>query len=289
MKSTVWSANVATYRPLIRVGNRFIDLSEPVIMGIMNLTPDSFFDGGRLKSAKSVLKQAGKMILDGAVILDLGAVSSRPGAAMVSEKTELKRLIPALELIRSRYPECILSVDTWRSAVAEQAHRAGASMVNDISAGTFDKRMFATVAKLEMPYIMMHMKGKPKTMQENPRYKDVVSEVYKFLGERLTRAKRAGITDVIVDPGFGFGKTVSHNYQLLRSLHVFTHLNAPVLAGLSRKSMICKVLGTEPARALNGTTALHMLALRHGTSILRVHDVKEAVECVRLFREYNKA
>jgi dihydropteroate synthase len=222
------------------------------------------------------------MLDEGAAILDMGGASSRPGSDEVEETEELKRVIPVIDAIAKRFPEAWVSIDTWRSRVAEEAVSAGACMVNDISAGLFDDAMFATVAQLHVPYIAMHIQGRPKTMQADPRHTDVAAEVTRFLSERIASAHAAGIADVIIDPGFGFGKTTAHNYTLLRELPRLAALGAPVLVGLSRKRMINEVLGTKPEDALNGTTALNTIALINGASILRAHDVREAVECVKL-------
>ena len=263
---------------------QLLDLSRPVVMGILNVTPDSFFDGGRYTDEVSILKQAEKMYAEGAAILDVGGASSRPGAAEVSEKEELERVIPVIEAIKSHFSETIISIDTWRAGVAKTAVEAGASMVNDISGGQFDAKMFETVAGLGVPYILMHIKGTPDTMQQNPHYEDVVTEVLDFFIEKIEKLRTMGVKDIVLDPGFGFGKTVEHNFQLLKNLHVFGNVTGlPVLAGISRKSMICKVLKVNPEHALNGTTALHVVALQQGAKILRAHDVREAVEVIKLW------
>jgi dihydropteroate synthase len=262
-------------------------------MGILNLTPDSFFDGGRYASAGAALKQVEKMISEGAAILDVGGASSRPGAAEVSEKEELERVIPVIEVIKSHFSEAVISVDTWRASVAKAAVEAGASLVNDISGGQFDEKMFETIASPPpgglggaAPYVLVHIQGSPATMQQNPRYDDVVTEVLDFFIQKIEKLRALGVKDIVLDPGFGFGKTVEHNYQLLKNLHVFRAVTGlPVLAGISRKSMICKVLKVNPEHALNGTTALHMVALQQGASVLRAHDVREAVEVIRLWEQ----
>lgn len=261
----------------------------PLVMGIVNVSPDSFFDGNPFQSADSILAQVAQMVADGAQIIDVGAVSTRPGALPVSQAEEAARLLPALELICKAYPDLIVSVDTTNAATAQQAIAAGAAIVNDISGGLADPAMFATVAVLGVPYILMHMQGSPQTMQQNPDYTDVVAEVLYFFTERINALKLAGVTDIIIDPGFGFGKTVEHNYQLLAALAEFRMLGYPVLAGVSRKSMINKVLGTKPETALNGTTVVNTMALMNGASILRVHDVKEAVEAVKLYNALSNA
>ena len=263
-----------------------LDLSRPVVMGILNVTPDSFFDGGHYTGADAALKQAEIMLSEGAAMLDVGGASSRPGAKEVSEVEELERVIPAIEIIKSHFPEAIVSVDTWRAGVAQAAVEAGASIVNDISAGSLDPKLYETVARLDVPYILMHMQGTPGTMQQNPQYEDVVTEVLDFFIGEIKKLRALGIKDIVLDPGFGFGKTVEHNFLLLKNLHVFGHVTGlPVLAGISRKSMICKVLKVKPENALNGTTALHMVALQQGAQILRAHDVKEAMEVIRLWEQ----
>ena len=270
---------------LINCRGKLLDLSVPRVMGILNITPDSFFDGGKFTEEKAIIKQAGKLLAEGADIIDIGAHSSRPGAKIIAESTEIKRLLPAIKAVLSKYPQTIISVDTYRSAVAKKAIEAGASIVNDISGGDLDKNMFKTIAGLKVPYVLMHMAGTPGDMQKNPVYKDVVNEVFTSLLKRVSELRKLGVTDIIVDPGFGFGKTVEHNFSLLNHLDAFRALDCPVLAGVSRKSMICKVLGVNPEKALNGTTALNMVALLNGAAILRVHDVKEAVEVVKLFSQ----
>jgi len=266
---------------------RLLDLSTPVIMGILNLTPDSFYDGGRLTTVDDALRQAEKMLSAGAAILDLGGASTRPGATEVPETEEIKRVIPAIAAIINRFSETIISIDTWRAAVAREALNAGASLINDVSAGKSDAGMYPLLGILKQtPYILMHMQGAPQTMQQNPVYEDVVQEVLDFFIAEVGKLRALGITDIVLDPGFGFGKTVAHNFQLLKNLHVFSAVTGlPVLAGISRKSMICKVLQVNPEHALNGTTALHMVALQQGAKILRVHDVREAREVIRLWAE----
>jgi dihydropteroate synthase len=252
-------------------------------MGILNLTPDSFFDGGRFNSQDMALQQAEAMLEQGATILDLGGMSSRPGAEIISAEKELRRLLPNLKAIRNAFPDACISVDTIRAEVAEAAIGEGADLINDISAGMLDEAMFDTIARLQVPYVIMHMRGTPKTMHKQTDYEDVVVEVLDFLIQRAGKLRDLGVGDIILDPGFGFGKTIEQNYRLLGNLHTFRLTDFPVLAGLSRKSMIGKVIGTSPAESLNGTTALHMVALQQGASILRVHDVREAVQVVRLW------
>lgn len=263
-----------------------LNFLRPVVMGILNITPDSFFDGGRYTNEKSIIEQVEKMLSEGATIVDIGANSTRPGAEEVSENEELERLLPVIKNIRKRYNKVIISADTFRSAVARKAFDAGADIINDVSGGTLDNNMFATVADVKAPYILMHMQGTPKNMQKDPQYTDVVVEVKSFFQKKIQQLNNAGVQQIIIDPGFGFGKTVSHNFTLLKNLKEFGSFGYPVLAGLSRKSMVNKVLGTLPADALNGTTVLNTLALLNGASILRVHDVKEAIETIKLIQEY---
>lgn len=260
-------------------------MTQPKVMGVLNCTPDSFFDGGRYKDEASILKQVGQMLSDGATFIDVGAYSSRPGAEDVSVEQELKRIIPVVALIVKNYPEAILSIDTFRSRVAQECIHAGASLINDIYAGMYDDKMLSTVAKLKVPYIMMHMRGTPKTMRQQTDYKNLIEEILYFFSERLATAKSEGIIDLIIDPGFGFAKTTEQNYELLRQLQSFKIIDHPLFVGISRKSMIYKLLGTTPDDALNGTTALNMVALEKGAQILRVHDVKEAMECVQLHNQ----
>lgn len=265
---------------------RLLDLSVPRVMGILNVTPDSFYDGGRLKSISDVVRQAGRMLSEGATLLDIGGASSRPGASELSEAEEQQRVLPAIEALVQHFPGIVLSVDTWRAEVARAAVEAGAAIVNDISAGRLDTRLYDTVAALGCPYILMHMQGTPQTMQSAPEYRDVVQDVLDFFIAEVGKLRTLGINDIILDPGFGFGKTVAHNYHLLKNMAVFSRVTGlPTLAGLSRKSMICKVLHVNPENALNGTTALHMVALQQGARILRAHDVREAMEVIRLWEQ----
>ncbi|MGD1848691.1 MAG: dihydropteroate synthase [Salibacteraceae bacterium] len=251
-------------------------------MGILNLTPDSFFDGGRFEKPDSALRQTEIMLQEGATIIDLGAMSSRPGSDEISEVEEAQRLLPVLEALVAAFPEAIFSVDTYRSNIATEAADRGAAIINDISGGTYDDAMLATVAQLGIPYVMMHLQGKPKTMQEQPEYAHVTEEVMLFFARQLEKLRLLGAKDVVVDPGFGFGKDLAHNYQLLQDLPQFQILDCLVLVGVSRKSMINKVLGTRPETALNGTTAAHTIALMKGANMLRVHDVKEAVQAIKI-------
>ncbi len=268
---------------------RLLDISQPLVMGILNVTPDSFFDGGRYTLETNLLQQAERMLREGATLLDIGGASSRPGAVEVSEEEELARVIPVIAALSRHFPEAIFSVDTFRARVARESIAAGAALVNDISAGREDAALYATVADLQVPYILMHRQGDAQTMQLNPVYTDVVTEVLDFFIAEVSQLRALGVKDIVLDPGFGFGKTVAHNFQLLKNLHVFESvLGLPVLAGISRKSMICKVLKVNPADALNGTTALHIIALQQGAKILRVHDVREAMEVISLYEEIEK-
>ena len=251
-------------------------------MGIINVTPDSFYDGGKTVTTEGIIDQADKMLSEGATFLDVGGYSSRPDATKVSETEELKRVIPAIETLIAEFPEVIVTIDTFRSAVVKEAIQVGAAMVNDISAGKMDPEMFSTIARLQIPYILMHMRGTPQTMSAQTDYNNVTREVLLYFSERIALARKAGINDIIADPGFGFSKTRQQNFELLKELELFKQLEIPLLIGISRKSMIYKTLMVTPKEALNGTTALHAIALLKGVSIMRVHDVKEAVECINL-------
>ncbi len=259
-----------------------IDLSTPKVMGILNITPDSFFDGGKYKNEEEILVQSKKMLDEGATFIDVGAYSSRPGAKHISEEDELNRILPVVELLVRNFPEIIISVDTFRSSVAEESIKIGAALINDISGGKMDKKMFNTIAKLQVPYIMMHMQGRPQDMQLNPVYEDVVTEVISFFADQLFKLRQLKVNDVVIDVGFGFGKTITHNYELLEKLSLFKNLEVPILTGVSRKSMLYKLLGILPKEALNATTVANTIALLNGTSILRVHDVKEAIEAIKI-------
>jgi dihydropteroate synthase len=265
-----------------------INLSTPKVMGIVNVTPDSFFDGGKLTNSNEILFQVEKMLVDGATFIDLGGYSSKPGAEFVSETEELNRVIPIVKLLVENFPDILLSIDTFRSEVAKQAIENGAALINDISAGLLDEKMLETVAKLQVPYIMMHMKGTPQTMQSLANYDDLLKEMNYYFSERIAKARRFGLNDIIIDPGFGFAKTLEHNYELLQNLELLQFHDLPILAGISRKSMIYKALETSPEEALNGTTFLHAFCLQKGANILRVHDVKEAVECVKLMWQFKE-
>lgn len=271
----------------LNVRGKLLDLSKPVVMGILNITPDSFYDGGSLADEKDVLNRVEKMLNEGAAIIDIGGMSSRPGAQIISEEEEWKRVVPNVMTIIKKFPQAILSIDTVNAKVAADSLDAGAHLINDISAGRLDAQMIPVVAKHKAPFIIMHMQGMPADMQKSPQYLNVTTEVMDFFAERINACRTAGILDLILDPGFGFGKTVAHNYTLLRNLKYFGQLNRPLLAGLSRKSMICKPLGVSPENALNGTTATNMIALINGAKILRVHDVKQAVECVKIYEQLN--
>lgn len=274
---------------LVNCNGRLLSFSPPAVMGILNLTPDSFFDGGKFTDTRRMLRHTGEMIKVGATIIDIGAQSTRPGSKLISEKEELKRLIPALEILLKKFPEMIFSVDTFRSSVAKAAINSGAHIINDISGGTMDKKMFTVLGKLQVPYILMHIIGTPQTMQQNPRYKNVVTEVIDFLQKRIYRLRKEGVKDIIIDPGFGFGKTLQHNLILLNHLHEIRLITGcPMLVGISRKTMINKILGTTPAEALNGTTVMNTIALSKGADILRVHDVKEAAEAVTIYQSILK-
>ncbi|WP_316808374.1 dihydropteroate synthase [Pedobacter agri] len=266
----------------LNVKGRLIDLSKPKVMGILNITPDSFYSNSRTKSVSEALSQAEKFLQEGATFIDIGGYSSRPGATDIPADEELHRLIPVVEAISKMFPEAIISIDTFRAKVAEETIYAGAHLVNDISAGDMDAKMFETVARLQVPYMIMHMQGTPQTMQQNPTYQNVTLEVIDYLARKIAALRSLKIHDVIIDPGFGFGKTIAHNYQLLNEMEAFKIFKLPILAGFSRKGMIHKVLGNTAAEALNGTSVLNTIALQKGAGILRVHDVREAVECVKL-------
>ncbi|SHN02706.1 dihydropteroate synthase [Mucilaginibacter sp. OK098] len=266
----------------VNAGGKLIDLSKPKVMGIINLTPDSFYAGSRRPGTDAALLQAEKMLTEGADFLDLGAYSSRPGADDISVQEETDRLLPVVEAIVNRYPDAVLSIDTFRAQVAEAAVEAGAHIINDISGGQLDADMFATVARLQVPYILMHMKGNPKTMNQLAVYDDVFAEVYDYFAEKYYQLKQLGVHDVIIDPGFGFAKKPEHGYALMKRLQDFNMLGLPVLVGISRKKMIYSELGIDASDALNGTTALNTISLTKGANILRVHDVKEAVEAVKI-------
>ena len=266
-----------------------VDFSSPKVMGILNITPDSFFDGGKYQHKKAILTQTEKMLKEGATFIDVGAYSSRPGADHVSEEEELRRSLPAVALLLREFPDIYLSIDTFRSRVAKKTIEAGAAVINDISGGNMDALMFKTIAQLQVPYILMHMQGTPQTMQNHPRYEHITTDLIQFFSEKMDELRRLQINDVIVDVGFGFGKTILHNFQLLKELHHFQTFNLPLLAGVSRKSMLYKTLNIHPNDALNATTSANTIALLHGANILRVHDVKEAVECIKIVEQLANA
>jgi len=267
----------------LNAAGKLIDLSRPKVMGIINLTPDSFYEGSRKQNLTNILQQAEKMLNDGAAFLDLGAYSSRPGADDISVQEEMDRLLPAVEAIAKQFPHAVISVDTFRASVAEAAVKAGANIINDISGGQLDADMFATVARLQVPYILMHMKGTPQNMNSLASYDDVFSEVYDYFVARYHQLKQLGVKDVIIDPGFGFAKKPEHGYALMNRLQEFNALQLPILAGVSRKKMIYGLLGVTTTDALNGTTVLNTIALIKGANILRVHDIKEAVEAIKIW------
>lgn len=271
----------------INCKGKLIDLSSPKVMGILNITPDSFYDGGIYKNDSKILHQVEKMLVEGATFIDVGAYSSRPNADHVSEDEELKRILPIIHLILKHFPKTLLSIDTFRSEVAKQGIEAGACIINDISAGKLDLKMLQTIADLKVPYIMMHMRGTPQNMQQQTNYKDLIKDILFYFSERIAAARALGIVDIIVDPGFGFAKTLEQNYQLLNKIELFKMIDKPFLVGVSRKSMIYKVLENTANEALNGTTVLNTLALQKGASVLRVHDVKEALECIKLVEALN--
>lgn len=271
----------------INCKGQLIDLASPKVMGILNVTPNSFFDGGKYKTESVILSQVGKMLTDGATFIDVGAYSSKPSAEFVSEKEELNRIVPVVNLILEKFPDCLISIDTFRSEVAKVCLENGAAIINDISAGNLDDKMLETIAKYNVPYIMMHMRGTPQTMQTMTNYDNIVKEMLFYFSQRIAEARSLGINDLIIDPGFGFAKTLEQNYEVLQKLELFEMLELPLLVGFSRKSMIYKTLHSTAEEALNGTSVLNTIALTKGAKILRVHDVKEAMECVTLFNKLN--
>jgi dihydropteroate synthase len=268
---------------------KLLTIEQPLVMGIINATPDSFYKGDLPAGVEKIVEQVGKMISEGADIIDIGGQSTRPGSNHISASEEIQRVIPVIDSILAAYPQTILSIDTYHSQVAEAAIKAGASIVNDISAGSLDPEMISCVASHNVPYICMHMKGTPENMQDNPTYEDLVKEVLDFFIDKIDQCKRAGIKDLVIDPGFGFGKTIHQNFILLKQFSIFKILDQPILAGLSRKSMIYKTLGIDVSEALNGSTVLNTIALQQGASILRVHDVREAKEAITIFTAFDKA
>jgi dihydropteroate synthase len=269
----------------INCKGQLIDLSTPKIMGILNVTPNSFYDGGKYSLEADVLSQVEKMLDEGATFIDIGAYSSKPNAEFVSEEEEKQRIVPIVQLLLKQFPDVLLSIDTFRSTVAAICIENGAALINDISAGTLDEKMMETVAKYNVPYVMMHMRGTPQTMQSLTNYENIVKEMIFYFSEKVNKARSLGVNDLILDPGFGFAKTIDQNYEVLQNVEVFQMLELPLLVGVSRKSMVYKPLGLTANEALNGTTVLNTIALTKGAAILRVHDVKEAMECVTL---YNK-
>lgn len=267
---------------------KLLSLETPLVMGIINITPDSFYEGSRAAGVSDVLHAAEKMIAEGADILDIGAQSTRPGSERLTAEQELERMLPSLQAVSDRFPGIILSIDTYHSHVAEEAIAAGASMINDISAGLFDEAIIDVAAKCKVPYVLMHMQGTPESMQTNPSYNNVTLDVFDLLNKKVKNLHSRGVQDVIVDPGFGFGKTIQHNFQMLRELSYFNQLNTPLMVGLSRKATVYKTLNTTAEDALNGTTTLNTVALLNGANILRVHDVKEAKEAITLLKAYKK-
>lgn len=269
----------------INCKGHLIDLDRPRAMGILNLTPDSFYDGGKYKSAGDIIKQVEKMLNEGATFIDIGAYSSRPKAKHISQDEELSRLLPVLELVMKEFPHALISIDTFRSHVADKAIASGACMINDISGGALDEDMFATIAKLQVPYILMHMVGTPQTMQQNIQYENLIKDIIFYFSQKVFALRKLGVNDIILDPGFGFSKTLDQNYELLQKLELFSGINLPVLAGLSRKSMLYKLLDLDANRALNATTSVNTIALMKGATILRVHDVQEAMETITIFEK----
>lgn len=273
------------YNMTLNCNGNLLDLSQPKVMGVLNLTPDSFFDGGMYKDEDQIIARVKKMILDGAAIIDVGAYSSKPNAASVSVEEEKKRLLPVIKLLIKQFSNLIISVDTFRAEIANLAVNEGAAIINDISAGVLDANMFKTIAELQVPYIMMHMRGNPQTMQSLTNYENLTQELIYYFSERMNKARDLGINDLVIDPGFGFAKTREQNFELLNKLELFSVLDCPVLVGVSRKSMVYKTLDITPQDALNGTTVLNTIALQKGAKIIRVHDVKDAVEAIKLVNE----
>ena len=271
----------------INCNGTLIDLSAPKVMGILNITPDSFFDGGKYNNQNLLINQVEKMLSEGATFIDVGAYSSRPGAKHISEEEELNRVLPVIKLLSSEFPSVLISIDTFRSNIANQSIHNGACMVNDISAGEMDASMFPVIAKLQVPYIIMHMQGTPQNMQKKPIYNDVVCDVLYYFSKKITELHKLGVNDIITDVGFGFGKTINHNYQLLKHLELFKNLEVPMLVGMSRKGMLYKPLNITAEYALNATTAANTIALLNGATILRVHDVKEAIEAIKIVELLN--
>lgn len=271
-------------KSFLNIRGELYNLDSPKVMGILNITPDSFFDGGKYTTEKEQLNRVEQMLAEGADFIDIGAQSSRPGAKEIGAEQEISMLNPIIQSIRRHFPQAIVSVDTWHSQVAKSTYNHGADIINDISGGKFDKEMFATILEIQIPYILMHTGGHPEVMQNSPHYENVLKEVIYFMSKQIAELNFMGVNDIIIDPGFGFGKTIEHNYDLLKNLNHFSFLEAPLLVGISRKSMIYKYLNIKPIDSLNSTTALNIIALKNGADILRVHDVKEAKECVELWK-----
>ena len=269
----------------INCKGQLIDLDYPKVMGILNLTPDSFYDGGKYKSASEILAQVEKMLKEGATFIDIGAYSSRPGAIHISQEEELSRLLPVLQLMIQEFPDALVSVDTFRSHVASEAIQSGACMINDISGGSLDQDMFSTIAKLQVPYVLMHMVGTPQNMQQNIHYENLVKDIIFYFSQKVFELRKLGVNDIILDPGFGFSKTLDQNFELLQKLELFSGMDLPVLVGLSRKSMLYKLFDLNANSALNATTSANTIALMKGAGILRVHDVKEAMETITIFEK----
>lgn len=272
----------------LNCNHQLIDLSTPKIMGILNLTPDSFYDGGKYKSDIEILRQTEKMLQEGATFIDIGAYSSRPGAKVISEKEEYNRLIPVIQLLLKKFPNVLLSIDTFRSKIATESIANGACIINDISAGKLDLNMFKTIAQLQVPYIIMHMQGTPQNMQQNPTYQNIINDLLYYFSKKINELRNLGVNDIIADVGFGFGKTIEHNYKLLANLELFKNLKIPLLTGLSRKSMLYKPLEITADLALNATTSVNTISLLKGANLLRVHDVKEAKEAIDIVNLVNQ-
>jgi len=275
-----------SFKPLaahnLKSKSTYFSTENAIVMGVLNITEDSFFDGGKYTKEEEIINRCHKMLEEGAAIIDIGAQSSRPGAQVVSAELELRKLLPIIKLLKSRFSKLILSVDTYWAEVAKQCVKAGADIINDISAGELDEKMADTIAELQVPYIIMHMQGTPSNMQKNPTYTNVTTEIISYFQQKIKQLQIKGIKDIIIDPGFGFGKTLTHNYQLLNELEKFKQFGIPILVGTSRKSMIYKLLDNSPEQALNGTSITNTIALQKGVNILRVHDVKEAIECIKI-------
>lgn len=270
----------------LNFSGKLVSLDSPLVMGILNVTEDSFYDGGQYRTADAIVKRAGEMLSAGADIIDIGAMSTRPGAADISEQEEINRIECAVRLVKERFPEAMVSVDTWRASVARAAVQNGADMINDVSGGTFDSEMIPTIGQLQVPYCLMHTPAKPDVMQQHTDYQDIIAEMLQFFGQQIEKLHEAHVHDIILDPGFGFGKTLEQNYFVLQNMDAFKVFNLPILVGISRKSMIYKLLEITPDNALNGTTAVNTIALMKGAHILRVHDVKEAVEVRKIYRSF---